>query len=206
MNDFEVAILRVLIKRQQPVKLSILVGGFPDDCEDGVLSAVSNLRLRGYIILNDYQPNGYVSINRDQRKEILQIVDPDQISSDKLESSNANKNYYHTSVPTDKKKRFDQVITRFATSQTARTVVVSSLIIVGIVFALRSNIPTTSPDTGDVGPVVYYPHMHYKKWAESAFGAPEHFDLGSSYPSHAPNAATSVALKDCNRAPLQHQT
>src|SRR5919199_2614846 len=75
VNAFEVAILRVLIKRQQPLKLSALVNGFPDDSEDNVFSAISSLKLHGYIILNDYQPHGYVSINRDRRKEILQIVD-----------------------------------------------------------------------------------------------------------------------------------
>jgi hypothetical protein len=47
---FEVAVLRVLIKRQQPVKLSTLVSGFPDDVEDDVLSAVSGLKLCGYLV------------------------------------------------------------------------------------------------------------------------------------------------------------
>jgi hypothetical protein len=63
MNIFEIAVLRVLIKRQQPMKLSILVSGFPDDSEDNVLSAISSLKLRGYLVFDDYQPNGYISIN-----------------------------------------------------------------------------------------------------------------------------------------------
>ncbi len=93
VNTFEVAVLRILIKRQQhqPLKLSTLVSGFPDDAEDNVLSAVSNLRLQGYIMLNDYQPSGYVSINRDRRKDVLQIVDSD-IHSHKFESPSPKEN------------------------------------------------------------------------------------------------------------------
>jgi hypothetical protein len=64
VNTFEVAVLRVLVKRHAPLKLSMLVSGFPDDCEDDVLAAVSSLKLAGYIVLSDYQPNGYVSIAR----------------------------------------------------------------------------------------------------------------------------------------------
>ena len=75
MNTFEVAVLRILIKRQQPLKLSTLVSGFPDDCEDSVLSAVSNLKLHGYLVLDDYQPNGFVSktkiVSQSKEREVL---------------------------------------------------------------------------------------------------------------------------------------
>lgn len=77
MSPFEVAVLRILVKRQQPVKFSVLVGGFPDDCEDSVLSAISALELGGYIVISDYGPDGYVVINRAKRHEILQIVESD---------------------------------------------------------------------------------------------------------------------------------
>ncbi|MDQ3835701.1 MAG: hypothetical protein M3270_02030 [Thermoproteota archaeon] len=204
MNAFEVAILRVLIKRQQPVKLSALVSGFPDDCEDGVLSAVSNLKLHGYIILNDYQPNGDVLINRERRREILRIVDPD-INSDKLEVSEINKNY-HNGAPVHKKS-FGHVISIYATSQTARTIAISSLVIVGLIFALGSNMPTTSPD---IGPMIYYQHMPYNKWAGNAYGAYEHDDVNNPSPSplHVPPPlpATSIALKDCNQKLSQQQS
>lgn len=76
MNAFEVAVLRILIKRQHPLKLSDLISGFPDECEDNVLTAVSSLRLQNYVIVSDYQQNNsYVSINKERRKEILRIVD-----------------------------------------------------------------------------------------------------------------------------------
>jgi len=65
---------------------SVLISGFPDDCEDSVHSAISSLRLHGYyIVLDDYQPNGNISINRERRREILQIVDAD-INPNKLEA------------------------------------------------------------------------------------------------------------------------
>ncbi len=92
MNTFEVAVLRILIKRQQPLKFSTLVRGFPDDCEDSVLSAISSLKLHGYVTLDDYQPNGYISINRERRKEILQIVDSD-IYPRKSEAPHTRENY-----------------------------------------------------------------------------------------------------------------
>jgi len=102
VNTFEVVVLRILIKRQQPLKLSALVNGFPDDCEDGVLSAVSSLRLQGYIVLNDYQPNGYVSLNRERRKDILRILDPD-INSDKFEPLHT-KEENHNSISIKEKR------------------------------------------------------------------------------------------------------
>ena len=76
MNTFEVAILRILVKRHDPLKLFTLVNGFPDDCEDDVLAAISSLKLGGFITISDYQLNGYVSIAKDRRMEILQIVNP----------------------------------------------------------------------------------------------------------------------------------
>ncbi|MFL6511895.1 MAG: hypothetical protein ACJ70X_03020 [Nitrososphaera sp.] len=200
MNAFELAILRVLIKRQQPVKLSTLVSGFPDDCEDGVLSAVSSLRLHGYINLNDYQLNGHVAINRERRKEILRIVDP-TITSDELEVLETNKNNYN-GAPLNKKS-FGHIISNYATSQKARTIAISSLVIVGIIFALGSNMPSTSPDTG---PMIYYQHTPYKKWAGNAYGANEHEGGNNHSPLHAPAPATSVALKDCTQKLSQQQT
>jgi hypothetical protein len=200
MNTYEVAVLRILIKRQQPLKLSSLISGFPDDSEDSVLSAVSSLRLDGYIALNDYQPNGYVSVNRERRKEILQIVSPD-IKSDELEDLRTKKNP-HNSVSFEKRP-FGHIITTYPISQTIKTIAISSILIFGFVFALGSSMPTTSPDTESIA---YYPHMPYKEWAGSAYGANHHNDFNSPASSYAPAPATSVALKDCDQKLSQQQT
>jgi hypothetical protein len=204
VNTFEVAVLRILIKRQQqPLKLSVLVSGFPDDCEDSVLSAISSLRLQGYILLDDYQPNGYVSINRERRKEILQIVDLD-INSNKLEATEVNKNYYHNSVPFEKENS-GQIVTGYSISRAIKTIGISSLLVFGFALALGSSIPTTSPDAGSV--VYYQHHMPYKRWVDGAYGAnyPSD-DANNSVLPHALPLAASVALKDCNQRPSQQQT
>ncbi len=207
MNTFEVAVLRVLIKRQQqPLKLSVLVSGFPDDCEDSVLSAISSLRLQGYITLDDYQPNGYVSINRERRKEILLIVDSDIINSNKLEDQNAMKNYHHNnSVPLDGKSS-GRIVTGYPILQAVKTIGITSLLIFGFILALGSSIPATSPETGSA----VYPqhHMAYKKWGDSAYGA-NYYDGGDNSPSlpyTAPPTAASVAMKDCDQKLSQQQT
>ena len=58
------------------MKVSNLVNGFPDNSGDNVLQAVSNLHFLGYISVYDSLPH-YVSLSKDMRKEVLQIVDPD---------------------------------------------------------------------------------------------------------------------------------
>jgi hypothetical protein len=203
VNTFQVAVLRILIKRQQqPLQLSTLVNGFPDDCEDSVLSAISSLRLDGYILLDDYQPNGYVSINRERRKEILQIVYSD-INSNKLEALHTKENSY-SSIPIMNRKIFAQIITRYPISQAVRTIAISSLLIVGFAFALGTGMPTTSPDTESVA---YHQYVHHKKWSGSAYGADDHDGVKNpAPPSYSPASASFVALKDCNQKPSQQQT
>ena len=208
MNTFEVAVLRILIKRQQhqPLKLSTLVSGFPDDAEDNVLSAVSNLRLQGYIMLNDYQPSGYVSINRDRRKDVLQIVDSD-INSDKLETLHTRETH-NNSIPMKEEKSFGGILTKYPSSQAIRTIAISSLLVIGLAIALGSSMPTTSPDTESV---TYHQYMPYKKWSGFDYEtADDHDDddddVKNPASSYAPAPVSLVALKDCSQKPSQQQT
>lgn len=200
MNTFEVAVLRVLIKRQQPLKLSILVSGFPDDSEDDVLSAVSGLKLQGYLVLDDYQPNGYVSINNARRKEILQIVDSD-IHSYKFESLNLKeKGSSGTSSPT--KKSDGQVTVRHRIAPAIRTIAFSSLLIVGLASAIGISLPTaTSPDSEFAA---YHEYSAYKKWS-GVHRADVHEGDKISSALYPPLSASFVALKDCNQKSLQEQ-
>lgn len=198
MNTFEVAVLRILIKRQQPLKFSTLVSGFPDDCEDSVLSAISSLKLHGYVTLDDYQPNGYISINRERRKEILQIVDSD-IYPRKSEAPHTRENY---SAPIEEKKGFARFAARHLISQGIRAIAISSLLIVGLVISLGSSIPTTSPDTESVA---YHQYMSHKKWSGSAYGIGDHDDVKNPASSYTPASASFVALKDCNQKSSQQQ-
>lgn len=199
MNTFEVAVLRVLIKRQQPLKLSTLVSGFPNDSEDNVLSAVSSLKLQGYLVLDDYQPNGYVSINRERRKEILQIVDSD-IYLHKFESPHVEEK---DGIPIAGKKSPLKVTARHLITPGIRTVAVSSLLIVGLVSAIGISLPAaTSPDSEFVA--YHHGYIADKKWS-SAHRADDHEGDKISSAPYPPISASFVALKDCNQKPLHEQ-
>jgi hypothetical protein len=202
VNTFEVAVLRVLIKRQQPLKLSTLINGFPDDAEDNVLSAVSSLKHCGYLVLDDYQPNGYVSVNRERRKEILQIVDSD-IHSHKFEGPCTKEKY---SIPIPGKKSLHQVTTRHTISSGSKALAISSLLIVGLVSTIGISIPVaTSPDSEFIA---YPGYIAHSKWWNSAHGFDED-DQGDKISSARYPAVPTpfVAIKDCNQKPLyQEQT
>jgi hypothetical protein len=75
VDIYEIAVLRILVKKHNPMKVSNLVNGFPDNSEDNVLQAVSNLHFLGYISIYDSFPQ-HISLTKDMRKEVLKIVDP----------------------------------------------------------------------------------------------------------------------------------
>jgi hypothetical protein len=201
VNTFEVAVLRVLIKRQQPLKLSTLVSGFPDDSEDNVLSAVSNLKFQGYLVLDDYQPNGYVSINRERRKEILQIVDSD-ISLHKFESPHVKEK---DGIPIPGRKSPLQVTARHLNTLGIRAVAVSSLLIVGLVSAIGFSLPTaTSPDSEFVA-AYHHGYIAHKKWSSAHGADDDHEGDKISSALSPPISASVVALKDCNQNQLHEQ-
>ena len=201
MNTFEVAVLRVLIKRQQPLKLSALVNGFPDDSEDSVLSAVSTLKLQGYLVLDDYQPNGYVSINKARRKEILQIVDSD-IHSHEFETPQVEEKDDDSSISIPEKKSPRQVTARHKIAPGIRTIAFSSLLIVGLVSAIGISLPTaTSPESEFIA---YHEYTAHKKWSGEHRAGLHDGDKISSAPYPA-MSASFVALKDCNQRPSHEQ-
>jgi hypothetical protein len=200
VNTFEVAVLRILIKRQQPLKLSTLVSGFPDDCEDNVLSAVSSLKLHGFVALDDYQPNGDVSINRERRKEILQIVDSDIYSHDIVQAPHTNENSNNDSNSI--RESFLHIITRHQNSQVIRAMAISSLLIVGIISAIGISMPATSPDTEFVA---YYQYVPHSKWSNAYGGSNDDGDSNTITPD--PTASASfVNLRNCDQKPAQQQT
>ena len=201
MNTFEVAVLRVLIKRQQPMKLSALVNGFPDDSEDNVLSAVSTLKLQGYLVVDDYQPNGYVSINKARRKEILQVVDSDMHSRE-FETPLVKEKDDDSSISVPERKSPRQVAARHKIAPGIRTIAFSSLLIVGLVSAIGISLPTaTSPESEFIA---YHEYTAHKKWSGEHRAGVHDGDKISSAP-HPAMSASFVALKDCNQRPLHEQ-
>ena len=199
MNTFEVAVLRVLIKRQQPLKLSTLISGFPDDAEDNVLSAVSSLKLGGYLVLDDYQPNGYVSVNRERRKEILNIVSSD-IHSDNFQGPFTKE---EDSISVPGKKSSPQIISRHKISPRNKAIAISSLLIVGLVSTIGISIPVaTSPDSEFIA---YPGYIVHNKWWSSVHGAEDHQSGEFSSARYPPISHSFVALKDCSQKPLHQQ-
>jgi hypothetical protein len=171
VNTFEVAVLRVLVKRHAPLKLSMLVSGFPDDCEDDVLAAVSSLKLAGYIVLSDYQPNGYVSIARDRRQEILQIVDS-SIYPHKVD------------VPVANEKKSSS---RAKYQPQIRAAAIASLVVLGLFAIVVPALPATSTDTEFVA----HHHSFQSHWY--AYGG------GDMPASHPQVSQMSAALADCSQ-------
>ena len=76
MNNFEIAILRILVKMQKPVSIPYLVQGFPNNSEDFVLWAVGNLFKSGFILYPDSEKRNCIIYNKQKRREILKIIDP----------------------------------------------------------------------------------------------------------------------------------
>ena len=172
VNTFEVAVLRVLVKRHAPLKLSMLVSGFPDDCEDHVLAAVSSLKLGGYIVLSDYQPNGYVSIARDRRQEILQIVDS-SIYPHKVD------------VPVASEKKSSS---RAKYQPQIRAAAIASLVVLGLFAIVVPALPATSTDTEFVA----HHHSFQSHWVHVA-------GSGDMQASHPHVSQMSAALADCSQ-------
>jgi hypothetical protein len=75
VNAYEIAVLRILVKKHHPMKVSNLVEGFPDNSEDNVLQAISKLHFLGYVSIYD-TPVQSISLSRDTKKEVLKIVIP----------------------------------------------------------------------------------------------------------------------------------
>ncbi len=73
MDIYEIAVLRILVKKHIPIKVSNLINGFPDNSENNVLQAVSNLHFLGYIAVYDSLPQ-HISLTKEMRKEVLKIV------------------------------------------------------------------------------------------------------------------------------------
>jgi len=93
VDNYEIAILRILVKMHHPMKVSNLVDGFPDDSEDYVLQAVSNLQFLGYVSIYG-SLREFISLNKNVKKEVLRIVDPcafrASLSIKKASKTNAN--------------------------------------------------------------------------------------------------------------------
>ncbi|MDQ4074506.1 MAG: hypothetical protein M3162_09435 [Thermoproteota archaeon] len=79
LNSYEIAILRILIKRSnQPIAIHSLIDGFPDGSEKHVSEAISNLHSMKLVnILSGYPvEEKYVVYSLEKKNEILKVIDP----------------------------------------------------------------------------------------------------------------------------------
>lgn len=73
----EIAILRILYKHYDPIKLSTLIEGFPDHSRSFIVDAISRLQLQSYLVLIDTPSDLYVSITRQKRRIVLDLLESD---------------------------------------------------------------------------------------------------------------------------------
>jgi hypothetical protein len=110
VDIYEIAVLRILVKKHIPIKVSNLINGFPNNSEYNVLQAVSNLHFLGYISVYDSLPQ-HISLTKDMRKEVLKIVTP-----------NLNKGSQTKQYPANKKLAYSNGVTNADEIKNNRTI------------------------------------------------------------------------------------
>ncbi len=88
MNQYEIAILRILLKSHSTLKVSQIVNGFPDDSKDDVVLAIYNLVDLGYISTAETPSGVYTSLKKEKRKEVMDIISP-RMSEEQQKSSSS---------------------------------------------------------------------------------------------------------------------
>jgi hypothetical protein len=103
MNSYEIAILRMLVKRQAPIKVSDLISGFPDNSGARVLHAISNLHSSGYVLVDGARFDGYLLLTKDKRREAMKIISPSISNDNQVSGSSCSE---HVVAPGVKYKTF----------------------------------------------------------------------------------------------------
>jgi hypothetical protein len=134
VNRFELAILRILIKRRDSLRISSLIEGFPDYYLDHVLLAMSNLNYRSYVLFSTYDSEVHISLNANKRREVLEIVDPFSDPQRSVKSEQVEPvAFYHQNADNNgknkKSKRF--FTTAIKSPLTIKTAAVVSFFILG---------------------------------------------------------------------------
>jgi hypothetical protein len=166
VNSFEIAIMRILIKRQKPIPISHVVEGFPNDSEDFVLEAIRNLLDSGYIFC-PYIEKSHITYNREKRREILRIIDPLpeyrlEKEEEKELSVHKTENYIIAShnSKNDGGRRYHAYTKHAAIRKIA---LVTSMLVFGIVIIFSTAISTEDvyQDFKSIDTSYYYHHDNY---------------------------------------------
>jgi hypothetical protein len=92
MKSEEIAVLRILFKHKGLLKLSKLIDGFPDESKSRVIEAVSSLQLQSFLSITDCSSVLHISINRQARRTILELLEGD---SERSSGAEVPKNHIH---------------------------------------------------------------------------------------------------------------
>jgi hypothetical protein len=84
MNQYELAVLRVLLKSATPLSKSKVVNGFPDNSSDFVLSAISDLKQANFIVCRDEGSGGdeILELIKERKKDVLALINPKVLEDD----------------------------------------------------------------------------------------------------------------------------
>ena len=167
MGPFHVALLRILVKRHDPVRLSHIVRGFPDSTDDYVLGAVSELVIQGFVV----RSGDYVSLAESRRREALQVVQFGRAATPAWPTALSD------SVKNGRAK--DKQLTPLLSGVKTRVLLVASLAIIVIASALGSTLQSTA---SDLSQVYYWGQPGEQHWTivESS-GEPRILSTGHSY-------------------------
>lgn len=98
MNSYEIGILRILVKRQAPIKIPDLISGFPDNSQGNVLHAISNLHSLGYVLIyGDYFP-GYLLLTKEKRREAIEIISSNITKDNQIRASSYSEQLVRSSI------------------------------------------------------------------------------------------------------------
>jgi hypothetical protein len=74
MNQYELAVLRILLKSPAPVSKSKVVNGFPDDSTDFVLSAISDLKQANFVVSRQSSGDETLELARKRKRDVLALI------------------------------------------------------------------------------------------------------------------------------------
>jgi hypothetical protein len=166
VNSFEIAIMRILIKRQKPIPISYVTEGFPNDSEDFVLEAIRNLLSLGYISCSHIEKS-HITYNKEKRREILRIIDPLPellIEKEEEKELSVHKKENYISASNNSKNedgRWYHASTKHASVR--KIALVASMLVFGIVIIFSTAISTEDvyQDFKSIDTGYHYHHDNY---------------------------------------------
>ncbi len=140
------------------MKVSNLVNGFPDNSGDNVLQAVSNLHFLGYISVYDSLPH-YISLSKDMRKEVLQIVDPNLNKDSQTKQYSSNEKVVNSKVVENASEIKNNKTINSKPVAITRTIAFA-IILTGSVIATGASLLVYTPTVNNQepgSPLIYHP-------------------------------------------------